>query len=241
MTKKGMVALPSGRATQSGVISGPSLSSLAKTGAGTLVFTATNTYIGPTNVSGGTLLVNGSLTASSVVTVSSGATLGGSGTINGTTSVSGSGTLTPGDGVGQLTFGSNLTLNSGSTSVFEINGTTRGSTFDAINVAGLTTYGGTFTLNFGSTLPDATTLNLLSLTGGKAGGLNYVTATGSYAGSFTNSSGVWTLTTGGQSLTFTESTGTLSIAASAIPEPSTYAALAGAASLALVAYRRRRA
>ncbi len=224
-----------GQTIFSGVISndgGGGLTISASNG-GSVVLSGANTYTGATTVSAGTLLVNGSTAASSAVTVASGGTLGGSGTVNGATSVSSGGTLAPGNSPGLLTFGSNLTLASGSNSVFEINGTTRGTTFDAVNVAGLTTYGGTFTLTFGSTIADGNSLNLLALTGGSAGGLNYVTATGSYTGNFSNSSGVWTLTSGSQSLTFTESTGNLAFAASAIPEPSTYAALAGLAVLAL--------
>ena len=226
--------------TITGAIPSSGSTALTKSGTGSWILSGTNTYTGTTTVSAGTLLVTGSLAAGSAITVASGGTLGGNGTINGSTSVSSGGTLAPGNSPGLLTFGSSLTLNSGSTSLFEINGATRGSTFDAVNVAGLTTYGGTLTLSFGTTLPDATTLNLFGLTGGSAGGLNYVTATGSYAGSFSNSSGVWTLTSGGQSLTFSESSGNLGFAASAIPEPSTYAALAGVAVLGLAAYRRRR-
>ncbi len=70
---------------------------LVKSGDGTLVLTAVNTYIGTTTVSGGALLVNspGSTHASSAVTVQSGGTLGGTGTINGTVTVNAGGTLQP--------------------------------------------------------------------------------------------------------------------------------------------------
>ena len=49
---------------------------LTKNGAGTLLLTNTNSYVGPTTVSTGKLTVNGSI-ASSATTVQSGATLGG--------------------------------------------------------------------------------------------------------------------------------------------------------------------
>ena len=214
---------------------------VSKLGTGTLVLSGASTYTGATTVNAGTLSVNGSLAAGSTVTVASGGTLGGSGTINGATTVASGGTLAPGNSPGLLTFGGSLTLNSGATSVFEINGTSRGTTFDAVNVTGLTTYGGTLTLSFGSTLAEGTTLNLFGLTGGSAGALSYVTATGSYAGSFAGSGGSWTLTNGSQLLTFTESTGNLVVGASAIPEPGTCAAFAGAAALGIALWRRWRA
>jgi len=54
------------------------ISGLNKTGAGTMVLNAANTYTGPTNIYAGTLTVNGSIT--SPVTIDPGATLGGNGT-----------------------------------------------------------------------------------------------------------------------------------------------------------------
>jgi autotransporter-associated beta strand protein len=65
----------------SGVINGSG--SRTKSGPGTLVLSATNTYTGPTSVSAGTLSVDGSLSAASAVTVASGATLTGTGNVNG--------------------------------------------------------------------------------------------------------------------------------------------------------------
>ncbi len=65
----------------SGVISGSG--ARAKAGAGTLVLSGINTYIGATTVSAGTLRVTGSLNASSGVTVGNGGALAGTGTIAG--------------------------------------------------------------------------------------------------------------------------------------------------------------
>ena len=118
-------------------------------GSGTTYLTGTNTYSGATTVSGGTLAVNGSLT-NSAVTVNSGGILGGSGNIGGAVTVNSGGTLAPGNSPGLLTVDS-LTLNAGSTTVMEIDGTTRGTQYDAIDVTGTATLDGTLNLVFGYT------------------------------------------------------------------------------------------
>ncbi|MDB5731999.1 MAG: putative rane-anchored cell surface protein, partial [Variovorax sp.] len=51
-------SLDAGAAIQSGVISGTAGQGIVKTGAGTLVLGATNTYGGPTAINGGTLQVS---------------------------------------------------------------------------------------------------------------------------------------------------------------------------------------
>ncbi|WP_420403915.1 DUF4347 domain-containing protein [Nisaea sp.] len=119
--------------TLSGVISGAN--NLTKDGAGSLTLSATNTYSGTTTVSSGSLSVNGAINGGGAVTVSSGATLGGSGSISGGVTVSSGGTLAPGNSPGTLSTG-NLTLSSGSTGRFEINGTTAGTEYDQIDVTG---------------------------------------------------------------------------------------------------------
>ena len=53
-----------------------------------------------------------------------------------------------------------------------------------------------------------------------------------------NSSGTWTFSDGTQTLSFVQSTGDLTI--SAVPEPSTYAAILGAVALVGVGLKRRR-
>ena len=81
-----------------------------KTGGNLMRLTATNTYTGPTSVSGGRLFVNGWL-STNTVTVNSGATLGGTGVIAGPVIVQPGGTLSPGDnGLGTLTISSTLSL-----------------------------------------------------------------------------------------------------------------------------------
>jgi len=96
--------------TISGVISDAGLGcGIIKIGAGTLVFSAVNTYDGPTTVSNGTLLVNGQIDTNTVTVA--GGTLGGSGTIRGPVTVLSGGTLAPGtSAIGTLTINNNLTL-----------------------------------------------------------------------------------------------------------------------------------
>jgi autotransporter-associated beta strand protein len=82
-----------------------------KQGNGKLLLTGINTYIGPTNVTAGTLLVgdgvSGSLNGTSVVNVASGATLGGSGSIVGPSLnviLAAGSSLAPGNSAATLTF-----------------------------------------------------------------------------------------------------------------------------------------
>ena len=104
-----------------------------KLGAGTLTLDAVNQYIGPTTITAGTLALTcaGTIDVSSRITVQSGAffdvsaknsgggfslgstqTLTGGGTVNGKViAVSGSHIAVTGDGVGVISFTSNLTLN----------------------------------------------------------------------------------------------------------------------------------
>jgi autotransporter-associated beta strand protein len=90
---------------------------LIKTGSGTLVLTAANTYTGSTTVSAGTLQVDGS--TASPTTVNSGATLAGNGTVNAAVTVAAGGKLSPGANnltVSNLTFSGTATLNVGTLS-----------------------------------------------------------------------------------------------------------------------------
>jgi autotransporter-associated beta strand protein len=113
---------------------------------GLLELLNTNTYTGPTTVTGGKLLVStlvlnvlstlyGSLDATPITVISNG-TFGGNGTVGGNVSVGAGGTLIPGDSVsylnangistpvtriGQLTLqGTDLTFSTGSRGVFEV-------------------------------------------------------------------------------------------------------------------------
>jgi fibronectin-binding autotransporter adhesin len=82
--------------TISGVIADGALpGTLEKTGTGTLILSAANTYTDQTTVNAGTLAVTGSI-VSRFVDVDNGGTLGGSGKIAGIVSVRSGGTIAPG-------------------------------------------------------------------------------------------------------------------------------------------------
>lgn len=211
-----------------------------KNGTGTAIFRgASNATHASMTVSAGTLLINGAFSSTTGTMTVNGGTLGGTGSMRKATTINAGGKLAPGAaGVGALTFTGALTLATGSTTAFELNGTTRGTDYDGLNITGLTTFGGTLELDFGSTFADGTTLDLFALGGAPAGSFDFITGTGIYAGSFTNDGDLWTMVSGGKLLSFSESTGDLTF--SAVPEPATSVALAGAAALMIVAWRRGR-
>ncbi|MEO5713765.1 MAG: autotransporter-associated beta strand repeat-containing protein [Luteolibacter sp.] len=112
---------------------------LTKNGTGTLTITGNNTYTGLTTVSGGTLLVNGS-TGIGAVTVGSTASLGGTGSLAGAAIVQSGGSVAPGAGVGNLSFGSTVNLQSGSSYAAEI---ASAASNDKITASGTLTVNGT--------------------------------------------------------------------------------------------------
>lgn len=123
----------------SGAIAGTG-GSFAVTG-GTMTLAGTNTYTGATQVTGGSLIVNGSIASSSGLTVGQGGLVGGTGTLPSTVIGSG-GTLSPGNSPGTIRIAGNLTLQNGSTTVMEVQGTNS----DRIVVSGTAALGGTLRL-----------------------------------------------------------------------------------------------
>lgn len=221
----------------SGTISNGSNTLGIRVSAGKWDLSSANTYSGNTTVSAGALYVNnttGSGTGTGSVAVNGGI-LGGSGSISGVVTVNSGGTLAPGNSPGVLSVGS-LVLNAGSTSAFEVNGSTRGVTYDAINVltGGSIQFGGTFSLSFGAALGNGT-LSFFSFDGTSTGDFSSVVSTGIYAGTWSKAGEVWSLTSGVTTLSFSEATGSLTV----VPEPETVS-LVALALTALVLFRKRR-
>jgi autotransporter-associated beta strand protein len=191
------VGVDNGSGTFSGVIGGGARAginqiNLTKNGSGTQILTGTNTYVGATTISAGTLKVNGSIAASSGVTINgSGATLAGTGTVSGITLTSG--TITPGDGgIGTLT-ASSLVWAAGNTLVFDLNSVN--STADLLSLSGALTKSGSGTYAF-------------DFSGGLAGQtytlINFGSNSGFSVGDFSVNSGIsGTFGLSGTSLTFT--------------------------------------
>ena len=110
---------------------------LRKDGTGKVTMQAANTYNGDTVVGGGTLIVNGSL-QSPLTTVNNGALLGGSGLLQGV--LLNGGTISAGNSVGLLSMNS-LDASNGNF-IFELGApSSRGITYDAIDVSSLLTLG----------------------------------------------------------------------------------------------------
>ena len=225
-TKVTLTAAAGGRVNFTGLLShGTSGSSvpIEIAGGGTinLARSAGNTYTGGTTVlSGTTLLVNntsGSATGTSSVAINSGAILGGNGTISGATSITGS--LRPGNSIGTLNVANSVTWNSGDNWVFELGSS---NTSDMLNITGdfLKGSGSTFTFDFaGST--NTGTFKLVDWTGTTSfttGNFSYTNLGGGNTGTFAFN---------GTQLEFT-----------AVPEPATWALLAGSLT-ALMVFRRR--
>lgn len=108
---------------------------LTKTTSGTLIIEGTNAYTGNTLVNAGNVQVNGTLTTSSII-VASQASVSGSGSIGGSLTINAGGTLSPGTGTTAVLTSGSLSLASGANVIIRLNGSTSGSGYDALNVAG---------------------------------------------------------------------------------------------------------
>jgi MYXO-CTERM domain-containing protein len=166
--------------------------------------------------------------------VQSGGVLGGSGTVGSLIVLSG-GELAPGSSPGVLS-ASTLSLNSGSLTTLEIDGLTRGTGYDGLNVSGAVTYGGTLAFDFGSLFVTGSHVFDLFNFGSESGDFSAVSLGGLYSGSLSFDSGdLWSLTSGNNTWSFSQSTGDLTL--TVVPEPG--AALLGGLGLLALLRRRR--
>ena len=185
---------------------------ISKIGSGTLTLNGTNTYTGATSVNSGTLALGsaGSITSGSVLKIASGATFD----VKSKT-------------VGGFTLNNPLTIDVGAANAGKL---------DAAGVA--LTYGNTLTLNITTSTP-LSTYNLFTFTS-EAGSFNTITLSGSFSGSMTSGSGVWTATSNGYDFTFNESTGVLAAATAAVPEPGTWVLIGIGAAFSLYRMGRKK-
>ena len=219
------------------VISGAN-QSITKIGTGTLKLEDPNTYSGGTTVSAGVLVVSnttGSGVGTGALVIQRGAFLRGSGIVGGATTIEAGGILGAGgmsETAGNLTFTSGLTLNDGAVFKFKL-----GTVSDKITLTG-----GVLT---GATTPGSLTINLDAGTGFSAG--TYTLFDFSSGGTRTSSFDVADFTLGttisgySYNLALNGGSSMLQLTASAVPEPSTYAAIFGALALSAAGWHRRRA
>jgi T5SS/PEP-CTERM-associated repeat protein len=235
--------------TINAVISGNG--SVNQLGSGTTILTGNytpggNTYSGTTTVSAGTLLASSasgsSAIGSSTLMVSNTGTFGGKGVVQGAATIASGGTLAVGlNGVGSLSFNGGLTLEAGSTTIFQIYST---SDFTSINLNGIgssVTYGGTLVFNLINYTPVVgNEFTVFNMTGGAGESGNFATVEvgGSYLTQDSGSYGIWSGSNAGVTYQFSDSTGKLTV--QAVPEPSTYALLGLGAIGIFVILRRRR-
>jgi T5SS/PEP-CTERM-associated repeat protein len=135
--------------------------------AGITTLTASNTYTGPTTISGGALIVNGSIASSSLTTVNNRTALLGTGTV-GSTVVNSGGFLIPGQ-VGtpgsSMTVAGNLAFQSGAAYIVQVNPATASTT----NVSGTASLAGRVGAIFAPGSYVERSYTILTATGGRTG------------------------------------------------------------------------
>ncbi len=184
---------------------------LIKSGLGTLTLSGASTYTGATAVSAGTLALGAAGTlASTSYTIANGAEF-------------------------DVSAKAAYAL-SGVTASIGLDAST-GGFFDA-GAAALDFTNGNLSLGFSTaSLTDGQTYNLFDF-GSQTGDLASVGLSGSFGGSLSRTGEIWSGTSGSWGFSFNETDGILTV--TAVPEPSTFAALAGLLGLGFAACRRRR-
>ena len=169
--------------------------------------------------------VGSSINAASGVTFTG--PVSGAGNFTGGGLVTFQGAYSPGDSPALVQHAGSVLFDTDSVLVMELGGLVRGTRYDALNVAGTLTFDGTLVLSL---------INGFNPTGGESFNLfDWGSANGSFrildlpeldSGLSWDTSSLYT-------------TGTVSVSVSAIPEPSTYAAIFGVLAMGVAALRRR--
>ena len=235
-----------GNTTFAGVLEGTG--GLTKQGSGMLTLSGNQTFSGNTSISGGEVKLNGSAPNSAFTLL--GGVLSGNATVS-TLTVGSGGVIAPGNSPGTLTVSGNSTLVGGGSFQWQINdaaGTAGGSLgWDLLGVSGALAITATSNSKFTITLQ---TLDAFDASGAAANfltGANYTFAfvnAGSISGfdatkfAFDTSgivglNGTWAVAQAGNSLNLVYTGGL------PVPEPSTYAIVAGGTALLFTIWRRR--
>ncbi len=221
----------------SGVISGTGASALVKAGDGALALTAANTYVNGTTISAGTLIADnatGSATGTGSVSLAAGATLAGGGTVSGLVTTGGATSVIRAGGITDfLTLSGGLNASAGAT--FDASFGTTSTRVDVGAFTGSASSGGLI-LNIVQSEGVQTGIAYTLFTFSSASGLDYsdlALSAQSIAAGFTldtsYGNGGWMIDANSVRVQFSSTV---------IPEPSSFALLAGLAGAGMVLTRR---